>query len=195
MWSHHYGLTSSRASPAPPRRYDPAADALCVVVDEFLPADQFRLDAMVAKAIKGTRCPLLKQPVRLKPGESRRPVRLRRQNRALDRAYELKNYLATILEQAKLDNAYELLNEWLEWTARSRLAPFIKLAQTIWKHSPWIVAYLDIRIANGSVKHINSKPRVIARRAYGFHSDGPLISMLYLRCGGIELVPTLPIRV
>ena len=33
------------------------------------------------------------------------------------------------------------------------------------------------------------------RRAYGFHSHGALISMLFLCCGGIELAPPLPTRV
>ena len=34
--------------------------------------------------------------------------------------------------------------------------------------------------------------KLIARRAYGFHSPDPLISMLFLCCGGIELAPPLP---
>jgi hypothetical protein len=33
---------------------------------------------------------------------------------------------------------------------------------------------------------------MIARRAFGFHSPPPLISMLYLCCGGITLDPPLP---
>ena len=47
---------------------------------------------------------------------------------------------------------------------------------------------------NETDEGINNKLRVIARRAYGFHSHGPLISMLYLCCGGIELAPPLPTR-
>jgi len=47
---------------------------------------------------------------------------LRRENRALARAYELKEYLATILEQATPEEAPALLEEWLSWAARSRLA-------------------------------------------------------------------------
>ena len=54
--------------------------------------------------------------------------------------------------------------------------------------------YLDTRMTNGPVGGINNKLRVIARRAYGFHSHGPLISMLYLCCGGIELATPRPIR-
>ena len=76
-----------------------------------------------------------------------------------------------------------LLDQWLEWASRSRLAPFVKLARTIRKHAVGILAYLDTRMTNGPVEAINNKLRVIARRAYGFHSYGALISMLFLCCG------------
>ena len=95
-----------------------------------------------------------------------------------------KEYLATILEQAAPDEASDLLDEWLAWAARSRLGPFVKLARTIRKHAAGILAYLDTRMTNGPVEginnSINNKLRVIARRAYGFHSHGALISMLFL---------------
>ena len=63
-------------------------------------AEQRRPDLEQAKALRGTRYALLKHPARLKPGEARRLERLRRANRARDRAYELKECLATILGQA-----------------------------------------------------------------------------------------------
>ena len=168
-----------------------AADA----VDAVRRAEQHRLGTTAAKAIKGTRYALLKHPARLKPSQAHRLALLRRENRALDRAYELKEYLATILEQARPDEADELLNQWLEWAARSRLTPFVKLARTIRKHAAGILAYLDTRMTNGPVEGINNKLRVIARRAYGFHSHRPLISMLFLCCGGIQLAPPLPTRI
>ena len=141
---------------------------------------------------KGTRFCLLKHPARLKPGEKQRLAALRRQNRALDRAYELKEYLAIILEQATPDEAPDMLDQWLAWAARSRLAPFVKLARTVRKHAAGILAYLHTKMTNGPVEGFNNKLRVIARRAYGFHSPGALISMLFLCCGGIELAPPLP---
>ena len=58
-----------------------------------------------------------------------------------------------------------------------------------------ILAYLDTKMTNGPVEGFNNKLRVIARRAYGFHSHGALISMLFLCCSGIELAPPLPTRV
>ena len=54
---------------------------------------------------------------------------------------------------------------------------------------------LDTKMINGPVEGFNHKLRVVARRAYGFHSHGALISMLFLCCGGIELAPPLPTRV
>ena len=170
-----------------------AADA----VDEVRRSEQRRLasEPEDAKALKGTRYALLKHPARLRPGEARRLETLRRKNRALNRAYELKEYLATILGQATPDDAPALLDEWLEWAARSRLTPFVKLGRTIRKHAEGILAYLDTKMTNGPVEGINNKLRVIARRAYGFHSPGALISMLFLCCGGIELAPPLPTRI
>ena len=85
-----------------------------------------------------------------------------------------------------------MLDEWLAWATRSRLGPFVRLARTVGKHAAGILAYLDTRMTNGPVEGINNKLRVIARRAYGFHSHGALISMLFLCCGGIELAPPLP---
>ena len=63
------------------------------------------------------------------------------------------------------------------------------------KHAEGILAYLDTKMTNGPVESINNKLRVITRRAYGFHSAGALISMLFLCCGGIEPSPPLPTRI
>ena len=84
-------------------------------VDEVRRTEQRGADAKTAKALKGSRYCLLKHPKRLKPGEKRRLAAVRRANRALDRAYELKEYLATILEQATPDDAEAWLDEWLAW--------------------------------------------------------------------------------
>ena len=91
-----------------------------------------------------------------------------------------------------------MLDQWLAWAARSRLAPFVKLARTVRKHAAGIagiLAYLDTKMTNGAVEGFKNKLRVIARRAYGFHSHGALIVMLFLCCAGIALAPLVPTRV
>ena len=73
-----------------------------------------------------------------------------------------------------------MLDQWLAWAARSRLAPFVKLARTVRKHAAGILAYLDTKMTNGPVEGFNNKLRVIARRD-GFHSTARS-SPLFLCC-------------
>ena len=147
-----------------------------------------------ARGIKGLRYILLKHPDKLAPAEDQRLSELRAWNRRLARAYELKEFLAEILDLPDHKLAETLLHHWLSWASRSRLAPFVKLARTIRTHRAGILAYVRTLLTNGLVEGFNARFRMIARRAFGFHSPKPLISMMFLCCGGIELNPPLPTR-
>jgi transposase len=166
-----------------------AADA----VDEVR-RQQVRELGDAGKGIKGLRYVLLKHPDRLKPEEEQKLADLRRWNRPLERAYHLKELLAEILELANRKLAGELLDQWLSWAARSKLWAFVKLGRTIRKHRDGVLAYIETLATNGLVEGFNNKLRVIARRAYGFHSPEPLVAMLFLCAGGIQINPPLPTR-
>ena len=129
-------------------------------------------DLKDAKALKGARCDLLKHPARLKPGETRRLGKLRRANRALDRTCEPKEYLATIPGQATPDEAPELLEEWLDWAARSRLEPFVKPGRTIRKHAESILAYLDTRMTNDPAGDCAARVRLMVAQEAGKGAGG-----------------------
>ena len=75
---------------------------------------------------------------------------------------------------------------------RTKGSSFERLARTIRDHKEGILAYIKDRLTNGFAEGINNRLRMIARRAYGFHSAESLISMLFLCAGGIELDPPLP---
>ena len=100
--------------------------------------------------------------------------------------------LAAVFEETSRDDAEQELDRWLAWASRSRLGPFVKAAQTIRKYKDGILAYVVTRLTNGLVEGFNNKLRMIARRAFGFHSAGALIGMLFLCCGGVALDPPLP---
>jgi transposase len=144
------------------------------------------------KAIKGARFPLLKNPWNLTVPERRRLRDVQRTNAPLYRAYLLKEMLAKALDYLQPKRARRMLDAWLAWACRSRLEPFVKLANTIREHKESILAYIKHRLTNGVVEGINNRTRMVARRAYGFHSSAALISMLHLCSGGIELQPPLP---
>jgi transposase len=84
------------------------------------------------------------------------------------------------------------LDRWLAWASRSRLKPFVNVARTIRKKKDGVLAYVTTKLTNGLVEGFNNKLRMIARRAFGFHSADALIGMLFLCCGGVTTSPPLP---
>lgn len=145
-----------------------------------------------ARAMKRSRFALLKNPWDLRPGEKSKLSEIQKHNKRLYRAYLLKESLALALEYRQPKRARQALSDWLSWASRSKLEPFVRAARTVRKHVDGIVAYVKTRLTNGLVEGLNNKLRVVARRAYGFHSAGALISMLFLTCGGLRLNPPLP---
>ena len=151
-------------------------------------------DTDEATVIKGTRFALLKNPWNLTRDEGRKLSDVQDNNAQLFRAYLLNQTLALALDCLQPKRARQALDDWLSWACRSKLAPFLKVSRTIRSKKEGVLAYIQERLTNGIVEGTNNRLRMIARRAFGFHSADALISMLYLCCGGIELHPPLPQR-
>lgn len=149
-------------------------------------------DAEEASAIKGTRFALLKNPWDLTRSESLKLSELQQKNQPLYRAYLLKETLARALDYLQPKRASSALKDWLAWASRSKLKPFVRVARTIRRHFDGVLAYVKSRLTNGLVEGINNKLRMIARRAFGFHTSNALIAMIFLTCGGLRLDPPLP---
>ncbi len=145
-----------------------------------------------AKAIKKTRFVLLKKPKDLSRRERRKLNEVQQTNVRLYRAYLLKETLAHALDYLQPKRAEKALRDWLAWASRSKLEPFVKAARTIRSHFDGVLAYIKTRLTNGLAEGLNNKTRMVARRAFGFHSAKALISMIQLICGGITLDPPLP---
>lgn len=147
-----------------------------------------------ATVTKGTRFALLKNPWNLTLEQGRKLSAVLRNNVQLFRAYLLNQTLAGALDYRQPKRARRALDDWLSWACRSQLAPFVKVSRTIRAKKEGVLAYIRERLTNGIVEGTNNRLRMIARRAFGFHSPDALISMLYLCCGGLELQPPLPQR-
>jgi transposase len=149
-------------------------------------------DTEEAAAIKKSRYALLKNPWDLSDKEWDKLSAVQKHNAPLYRAYLLKESLAAVFQETSLDDAARELERWLAWASRSKLKPFVKVARTIREHKTGVLAYVSTKLTNGLVEGFNNKLRMIARRAFGFHSAGALIGMLFLCCGGVVLNPPLP---
>jgi len=144
-----------------------------------------------AAALKGSRWALVKNPGDL-TGEQRTTLAgIAVTNKALYRAYLLKEQLRAVF-QANSAEGRALLAGWLAWARRSRLPVFVKLAKTIDRYRDLIWNTLDHGLSNARSEATNVHLRVLTRRAYGFHSPESLIAMAMLTRGG--LCPQLPGR-
>jgi transposase len=145
-----------------------------------------------ARFLKGSRYPLLRNPGTLSDRSRAKLQRVREANQRISRAYELKEWLAEILDMDDVQEARSFLTDWLAWAQRSKLKPFVKLGRTVRAHFEGILAYVRTLHTNARIEGFNNRLRMIARRAFGFHSHRPLVAMLFLCCGGIEVKPPLP---
>lgn len=142
-----------------------------------------------AKDLKGARFALWKNPENLTDRQAQKLSSIQKTNARLYRAYLLKEQLRQIYRLPAPD-AIRLLDEWIAWARRCRLASFVKLARTITAQRAGIIAAIEHGLSNARVEAINTQIRMITRRAYGFHSAAALIALAMLSLAG--LCPLLP---
>jgi transposase len=169
-----------------------ATEALDVVRREVWNEARRGGDKTGARWLKGARWALWKRPERLSERQQAKLQTIEHVNRRLYRAYLLKEQLRVVFHEPDAEAAIALLDTWLVWARRCRIASFVKLAETIKQHYQGIVATLRHRLSNARIEAINTTLRLICRRAYGFHSADALIALAMLTLGGLR--PSLPGR-
>lgn len=90
-------------------------------------------------------------------------------------------------EDLTRDETAVLLDRWCARAQRSRLAPFVKVARTIRQRRDLILNAVEHGISNGRVEGLNTKVRLIVRRAFGFHTAQAALALVMLACGTITL--------
>ncbi len=142
--------------------------------------------------VKHTRWALLKAPDRQSLQQLGTLGEVYARNQRLYRAFLLYHQLRLLyaLKDSALAPAH--LDAWLGWAARSKLKPFVKAARTLRRHRDGVLAAIRLGLSNGRLEGLNSRVRLISHRSFGFHSAAPLIALIYLCCGGINI--DLPLR-
>lgn len=141
-----------------------------------------------AKAYKGARWALLKNPGDLTDTQAAKLASIKRTGGATWRAYEMKeSFRAIFAGDLDRDTAAEALDRWCARAQRSRLAPFVKAARTMRQRRELILNAVEHGISNGRVEGLNTKVRLMMRRGYGFHSAEAALALVMLSCGPINL--------
>ena len=131
---------------------------------------------------------LLKKPDRVNDQQTRTLRRLRAAGGEVWRAYTLKEAFRAIFNPGLTVHDVEILiDRFISKALRSRLGPFIRLAQTIRKHRDGILHAIRLGINQGRTEALNNEVRLITRRAYGFHTARAALALIMLTCGPITL--------
>ena len=163
-------------------------DALEAVRRQVWQAARALPDQQTAKTFKGARWALLKNPADLTDVQAQTLREMKRSGGMLWRAYQLKEALREVFA-GDLDagTVGELLDRWCARTQRSRIPEFVKAARTLRKHRAGIDAAIDRGLSNGRHEGLNTKVRLLIRRAYGFHSAQAALALVLLACGPVTL--------
>jgi len=147
-------------------------------------------DKTTARRFKDARWSLLKAPANLSDKQAQTLRRIKNAGGEVWRAYTLKEALRAIFAPSlTLEDVTVLIDRFISRATRSRLAPFVKLAQTIRRHRDGILHAIRLGINQGRTEALNNKVRLITRRAYGFHSPNAALALIMLSCGPIDLQP------
>ena len=142
----------------------------------------------LARVFRGWRWALLKNPENLTASQARTLEAVRADGGALWEAYLLKESLRSVFAgDLSGEEARGLLESWCERAEASNLSPFRKLASSLRWHLEGIVASVRLGLTNARTEALNTKVRLITRRAYGFHSAAAVIALMMLVCGPVTL--------
>jgi len=145
----------------------------------------------LAGDMKGARYALWKNPEDLTEHQKAKLAWVAKANAPLFRAYLMKEQLRLVF-RLRGDEGIALLEAWLAWASRSKIAAFVELARTIRKHRAAIEAALTHGLTNARVESVNTKIRLLQRVAFGYRDPEALIAMAMLDLGGC--CPDLPGR-
>jgi transposase len=166
-----------------------AGDALDEIRREVWRQARAEGHSLLAAEVKGARFALAKNAENLTERQEAKLARIQKLNNPLFRAHLLSQQLRQIY-RVPFDQAVKLLDAWLAWARRSRLTPFVRVAKTLTAQRQGIEAALAWKLSNARVEQMNTQIRLIARRAFGFHTPEALIALAKLTLSG--LCPPLP---
>ena len=138
-------------------------------LDEIRRLEIKRVNEKERKFIKGQRYTLLSNRTNLSP-EGQRSLRiLLKANKRLHKAYLLKESFGQLWDYRYPASALKFFENWKAQLRWQRLKPFEKFATMIERHWDGVVSYChpDNKVSLGFVEGLNTKIRVIQRRAYG----------------------------
>lgn len=138
-------------------------------LDEVRRQEYKRVNDKERTYIKGQRYTLLSHKANLDEKGRRSLKLLLKANKRLHKAYLLKESFGQLWDYSYPASARKFFDNWVAQLRWQRLKPYEKFAAMIERHWDGVVSYChpDNKVSLGFVEGLNTKIRVIQRRAYG----------------------------
>jgi len=104
----------------------------------------------------------------------------------LGEGYRLMHLFKDFWDIENKEEAEGYLAFWCDIASESKIAPFIKVVNTIKAHWTGIINYIESKINNGILEGINSKIQLAKKRARGYRNINNFINMIYFTCGKLK---------
>lgn len=162
---------------------------LCEAVDNVRKKEQAEFLKENIGALTGTKFLWLKNPERMTDDQKERFKKLRKDQFAVGRAWNLKEIFRHFWDYVYEKPARGFFKRWYFAATHSRLVPMIKVARTIQNHFEDIITYLKHRITNAFAEGINSKIQQVKTVARGFRGFVNYRNAILFYCGKLDLYP------
>ena len=138
-------------------------------LDEVRRQEYKRVNDKERKYIKGQRYTLLSHKANLDADGRRSLKLLLKANKRLHKAYLLKESFGQLWDYSYPASARKFFDNWVAQLRWQKLEPYKKFAAMIERHWDGVVSYChpENKVSLGFVEGLNTKIRVIQRRAYG----------------------------
>ncbi|MDQ7023785.1 MAG: transposase [Candidatus Gracilibacteria bacterium] len=137
--------------------------------------------------LKNSRFLWLKNPDNLKEKSKLKLEELKKENKILAEAYQIKENVKEFFEKETKEEAELFLKLWCEWVMGTGIEPMMKVVKTVKAHWSGLMNYIDLKINSGLVEGLNSIIQTIKRRARGFRNFENFKTMIYLSIGDFEV--------
>lgn len=113
--------------------------------------------------------------------------RLCKEHGKLARALSLRDFLADLWNYQNVDDARSHLKAVMSWCARSRMAPIVKLGQTLKRHAEGILGYFKNYTTSAAIEAINGLLQLARKRARGYRTFRNFRAMAYWIAGKLDI--------
>lgn len=137
-------------------------------IDKIRIAESKRVSKKNSEYLKGSRWLLLKNPDNLKESEKESLNNLLKVNKRLCKVYILRSEFRQIFTGSDSKKKVKKLNNWIKKSKAARVKGLSEFIEKIERWKPYIENALTENVSNSYAEGINTKIRVIQRKAYGY---------------------------